>query len=78
MSGLEATEHIRRIESELGVASSVLIIGLTGNTDTDSLNAYANAGLNGCIPKGTFLPKALQKALQILSENPRQFAELRS
>lgn len=78
MSGLEATEQIRRLESASHASSSVLIIGLTGNTDTDSLHAYEGAGLNGCIPKGTFLPKALQKALQVLKDNPRQFAELRS
>ena len=63
ISGTQATELIRQFEKENGLKPKI-ILGLTGNVDSFSLESYEKYGLNGCIAKGTLLPDALSEALK--------------
>jgi len=79
ISGIQATEQIRALEatSAAGSASApaagsstaagesaVLVFGLTGNDDVDSLKHYKAAGMNGCILKGKILADAVKHAIE--------------
>jgi len=74
MSGTEATQAIRQIERERGVAP-VLIYGLTGNVSAEDLINYKAAGMNGCILKGKLLADAVRQAMEE-SQNGVEFVNL--
>lgn len=63
MSGIEATEVIRRWEIDNHVVSPVMIFGLTGNVDADNLQTYEEIGMDGCILKGKLLIEAVKTAI---------------
>jgi len=74
MSGTEATQEIRRLERECGVAP-VWIYGLTGNVSAEDLINYKAAGMNGCILKGKLLADAVRQAMEE-SQNGVEFVNL--
>ena len=78
ISGIEATEHIRRAEREFGVRDEerVLIYGLTGNVDEENLKEYEEVGMNGCIVKGRLIADAVRQALQESANKPGQFINM--
>ena len=75
ISGIEATQRIRRIEADEGRAPA-LVYGLTGNVEEANLRAYENAGMNGCIVKGTLLVDAVKTAVEMSERNPTAFVDL--
>ena len=75
ISGIEASEKIRKIERETG-AESVLIYGLTGNVAEANLRQYEQAGMNGCIVKGKLLVDAVKQAMIMTEKNPAEFVNL--
>ena len=78
ISGIEATERIRRAEKEFGVAErdKVLIYGLTGNVDEENLREYEEVGMNGCIVKGRLIADAVRQALQESANRPGEFINM--
>ena len=78
ISGIEATERIRRAEREFGVRDEdkVLIYGLTGNVDEENLREYEEVGMNGCIVKGRLIADAVRQALQESANKPGQFINM--
>ena len=70
ISGIEATESIRSLEKSSGggVDGGVIILGLTGNVDAESMHNYEVAGMNGCILKGNVLTNVLQQAIKEAQE----------
>lgn len=64
ISGTEATERIREHARSLNLNDSLLIFGLTGNVDGESMKLYEAAGMNGCILKGKVLGEALRQAIE--------------
>ena len=74
ISGIEATQKIRQIEREAGIAP-VRIYGLTGDVDESDLASYQEAGMNGCILKGKLLADAVRQAMEE-SNNGVQFVNL--
>lgn len=65
--------------SPLNVAPPrILIFGLTGNTDDASLRLYEEAGMNGCIAKGTTIGSAVRAAVEAANQAPGQFIHLSS
>lgn len=63
ISGIEATQKIRQMEQEAGIAP-VRIYGLTGDVDASDLAAYQAAGMDGCILKGKLLADAVRQAME--------------
>lgn len=76
ISGIEATERIRKIEPVVGGDHKLYIFGLTGNVDEDSLKSYQKAGMNGCILKGNLLADAVKSAMDQVERNPEGFVNL--
>ena len=78
ISGIDATERIRRAEREFGVQDDerVLIYGLTGNVDEENLREYEEVGMNGCIVKGRLIADAVRQALQESANRPGQFINM--
>ena len=78
ISGIEATERIRRAEREYGVRDEerVLIYGLTGNVDEENLREYEEVGMNGCIVKGRLIADAVRQALHESANRPGQFINM--
>ena len=75
ISGIEATQRIRKTEADEGRAPA-LVYGLTGNVEEANLRAYENAGMNGCIVKGTLLVDAVKTAVEMSERNPAAFVDL--
>lgn len=78
ISGIEATEQIRRYERDNNITNNVIIFGLTGNVDEDNLRLYQQSGMNGCIVKGKLLPDAVQQGVKQIQLNPTTFVNLAS
>ena len=80
ISGVEATEQIRKYEVTLSKQQSnyrpVLIYGLTGNVDSESLLTYESAGMNGCIMKGNILVDSVKEAEKQSLQQPNTFINL--
>ena len=75
ISGIEASERIRRLQQELGT-EPVLIYGLTGNVAESNLRQYEQAGMNGCIVKGKLLVDAVKQAVDMSERNPSEFVNI--
>jgi signal transduction histidine kinase/CheY-like chemotaxis protein len=65
MSGLEATSHIRRAESNSDMRTPV--IGLTANTTPEDRRACLHAGMDDVLPKPVSVPR-LRAALEQVAE----------
>jgi CheY-like chemotaxis protein len=80
ISGIEATEKIRRYEETLKLQHpdyvSVHIFGLTGNVDEENLRLYEQAGMNGCILKGKLLVDSVREAERQTSFGGSTFVNL--
>ena len=76
ISGIEATEQIRRWERESEQPSPVLIFGLTGNVEEENLIEYEEVGMNGCILKGKLLVDAVRTAIDQSRLHPGDFINL--
>ena len=85
MSGIDATEIIRRIEADAAEAARaagetprppVVVLGLTGNVDEVNLRLYESAGMDGCIAKGRQLGDAVKQALRMHRAHPDLFVDL--
>jgi len=72
LTGEEATAQIRAFEEETG-RGRALIVGLTTKTEREDLLRYARVGLDGCIPKGSVLPPALQRIIEQKQVDPAKF-----
>lgn len=72
ISGIEVTNRIREFEKSEHI-DPCTIFGLTGNTDLLNLNAYHEAGMNGCIAKGSLINKSIQVGLNHITQYPGKF-----
>ncbi|NVJ97922.1 MAG: response regulator [Alphaproteobacteria bacterium] len=62
MSGIEATEHIRKLPGE---KASIPIVALTADLVGDNISAYLDAGMDDCVGKPidpSLLERAIRKA----------------
>jgi CheY-like chemotaxis protein len=76
MSGVEATKVIREFEATQPDKSPVIVLGLTSNMESENLEEYRLAGMNGCIMKGSLVADAVNGALKQLENEPRKFVTL--
>ena len=75
LSGVDTTTIIRKLENQSKENYFVLILGLTGNIDSESLEIYKKCGMNGCILKGKNLEESVEEAIR-LHENHNEFIDL--
>jgi CheY-like chemotaxis protein len=71
MDGTEATRIIRdyytsQTESKVLHQKKTCILGLTGTVDAEALQRYQDAGLDGCIEKGSVIIKSVHAALDTM------------
>jgi len=76
ISGIETTERIRKLESEMRPGQPpVYIYGLTGDVSEEDLIKYKQCGMDGCILKGRLLAEAVKEAME-QSQNGVEFVNL--
>lgn len=75
MDGMEATRQIRKFEAEKNL-NRTKILALTSATWEENILAYQEAGMDGCIRKGTAIAESVRVALASLERNPGNFVSL--
>jgi CheY-like chemotaxis protein len=79
LNGVDATRQIRQFEeTNVPQGEGAIILGLTGSCSHADLQRYAEAGMDGCIEKGSVVSRAMHEALAMLEANPSEFVFINS